>query len=208
MPPSRQQGDHALPRHTILSSPQPTAPAARRSRGLRAQNDRVLLGSPTACARGDPLRPEPSSTATRAPGHGRASPPIRSGSATGPTGWPLHARMRLARSPNPPAPRSPVPTDAAAALPASPTLSRNREEALLASIASLRTQVHHRLSQVQTIRSDARATLERLQRAQRTFDALLAAPLSFHSLAVGPPSSGPTGEPSVRSPSPRPRTSR
>ena len=116
--------------------------------------------------------------------------------------------MRLARSPIPLAPRSPVPTDPAAAPPLPPSLFQAREEALLTSIASLRTQVQHRLSQVQTIRSDARATLERLQRAQRTFDALLAAPLSFHSLAVGPPSSGPTGEPSVRSPSPRPRTSR
>ena len=82
----------------------------------------------------------------------------------------------------------------------------DREAALLASIANLQHRAQRRLQQMSDIRSETRVTLGRMQRAQRTFDALLAA--SSFSLVPGPTSpEGPPGDPSVRSPS-RPRNSR
>ena len=151
----------------------------------------------------------------------RADPSHRSAfpqQATALSGSPSGAPPRSAR---PPALRDShhSPTASSAALPTGraelataptppPTLPHPSEAALLSGIAALRTQVQHRLQQVQTLRSDTRSTLDRLQRAQRTFDALVAAPLQFHFPAVVPSSGGPSGAPTVRSPSPRPRNSR
>ena len=103
--------------------------------------------------------------------------------------------------------RPPTPPSAAREQPALGP-SPSREAALVASIASLQDRAQRRMQQMQTIRSDTRATVDRLQRAQRTLDAIMAAPLRFH-LPAGPTSlEGPPAAPPVRSLSPRPRNSR
>ena len=200
---------NASPGSAAALTPSPAAPAQRHPHNAHAPPPQVPApgqqpGAPTRPAKPPPSGAHPGTSLVdnAAPPAGRASP------AMAPSGWPLHALMRLARSPVPHRSRSPSRVDTATISLQPSHLPQVREEALLASIANLRTQVQHRLHQVQTIRSDTRSTIDRLQRAQRTFDALIAAPLRFHSSAVGPLPGGPTGSPSVRSPSPRPRNSR
>ena len=104
------------------------------------------------------------------------------------------------------APPLPGPNHAPALTRAHP--GSDRETALLASIAALRTRANQLVHTMHTTRADTRVTLERLQRAQRTFDALIAALPLPHLTAGPPPLEADRPVPQVRPLSPRPRNSR